>query len=207
MAYFSNGTEGEVFDDQCSKCKFGEGTCPIAFVQQHFNYDACNNQVATDILNCLVNNDGTCMMYRTFEKDFSIEEKESRGVKFIEPTDCVHYEVCRFSEDCGCYDGCDFRREKNLKSEKINDIVDTLKNANNECTSAPYWFIVDPKQNMRCDYHIAASQITGIFFSREDAERFLKDTRYNFGNRAVVYCHSGNYSKKYLDFYREITKR
>ncbi len=54
MAYFSNGTEGMVFDEECSNCRLGTEQCPIAFVQQMFNYDACNNEVATTILNCLV---------------------------------------------------------------------------------------------------------------------------------------------------------
>ena len=34
MAYFSNGTEGEVFVEQCCKCKYGKSLCPIAWVQQ-----------------------------------------------------------------------------------------------------------------------------------------------------------------------------
>ena len=42
MAYFANGTEGMCFDEQCSRCKYGEDACPIAFVQTMYNYDACN---------------------------------------------------------------------------------------------------------------------------------------------------------------------
>jgi hypothetical protein len=52
MAYFSNGSEGIVFDDECDECKLDY--CPIAFVQQMYNYDAVNNKVATEILNHLV---------------------------------------------------------------------------------------------------------------------------------------------------------
>ena len=66
MAYFSNSTEGAPFDEQCSRCRFGQEPCPIALVQMLFNYDACNNKVATDILGGLVKNDGTCMMLKTF---------------------------------------------------------------------------------------------------------------------------------------------
>ena len=73
MAYFSNGTEGAVFDYQCSICKYGEEDCPIAFVQQEFNYSACNNATAQGILNMLVKNDGTCEMFKAFKKDFSNE--------------------------------------------------------------------------------------------------------------------------------------
>jgi len=69
MAYFANGTEGMCFDEQCSICKYGEEPCPIAMVQMHYNYDACNNKVATAILNALVKNNGTCTMYKLAEKD------------------------------------------------------------------------------------------------------------------------------------------
>ena len=70
MAYFANGSEGMVFDEQCLVCKYGEDACPIAYVQQMFNYDACNNEVATKILDYLVKPDGTCMMFQVFRKDF-----------------------------------------------------------------------------------------------------------------------------------------
>ena len=75
MAYFSNGTEGAVFDEQCSICKYGEEACPIAWVQGFYNYDACNNEVATKILDELVKQDGTCIMFETFRKDFYVDAK------------------------------------------------------------------------------------------------------------------------------------
>lgn len=68
---------------------------------------------------------------------------------------------------------------------------------NNEGTSYPWWTIVDPHQNMSCDIYLTAGMITGPFFSRESAENFLKRTRYNFSSRAMVFCHSGNYSAEY----------
>lgn len=70
MAYFPNGSSGEVFENQCEICKYGQELCPIAFVQSEYNYDACNNEVATKILNDLVKNDGTCQMFAMFKKDF-----------------------------------------------------------------------------------------------------------------------------------------
>ena len=54
MAYFSNGTEGEPFDEECSQCALFEEPCPIAYVQVNWNYEACNNEVATAILGFLV---------------------------------------------------------------------------------------------------------------------------------------------------------
>ena len=71
MAYFSNSTEGEVFEAQCNKCKYGERACPIALVQIEFNYDACNNKTARDILDTLVKNDGTCAMFTEFKHDLA----------------------------------------------------------------------------------------------------------------------------------------
>jgi len=73
MAYFSNSTEGSVFDHQCSLCKYGEAPCPIALVQIRYNYDACNNEVARKILDTLVENNGTCAMWKGFKNDFRID--------------------------------------------------------------------------------------------------------------------------------------
>jgi len=73
MAYFSNGTEGEVFDEECAGCIFGDKPCPIALVQGMYNYDACNNDVATKILDKLVNERGECSMKRTFPEHFNID--------------------------------------------------------------------------------------------------------------------------------------
>lgn len=76
MAYFSNGTEGGCFDEQCLKCKYGQDPCPIAFVQMNFNYDACNIPVARAILDALVKDDGTCTMFETFKSDLYAEGKQ-----------------------------------------------------------------------------------------------------------------------------------
>ena len=67
----------------------------------------------------------------------------------------------------------------------------------NEGSANPWWAIVDPKQNMSMDVHVAADQITGPFFSRDDAQFFLETTRYNFSHRAKVYCFSGYKSNQY----------
>jgi len=76
MAYFSNGTAGEVFDAQCMKCKYGQKRCPILSVQYRYNYDAVNNATATAILDKLVKNNGTCMMYAMDPEGFS-EQRQS----------------------------------------------------------------------------------------------------------------------------------
>jgi len=76
MAYFPNGTEGAVFDEQCSKCKYGDKPCPIAFAQMEYNYEACNNKTAKSILDLLVKDNGTCSMWREFKTDFEIDPNQ-----------------------------------------------------------------------------------------------------------------------------------
>lgn len=110
----------------------------------------------------------------------------------------VYKLIARLQEVLTCVEGAS---HQNSVQEAVQPIVDSLKQSDNECTRAPWWSIIDPRQQFRCDVHKTASMITGPFFSREDAEAFLKATRYNFGNHAEVYCHSGCYSKKYSDFY------
>ena len=73
MAYFSNSSDGAIFDEQCSKCKYGEDSCPIAAAQFLYNYDACGNKVATNILNTIVDEKGICQMRDTFKKDLATD--------------------------------------------------------------------------------------------------------------------------------------
>jgi hypothetical protein len=102
------------------------------------------------------------------------------------------------------------KKIKNKITKKINDskikaitaIVDSLK-INNESTDSPYWLILDPNQNIKCDIHVMVSNITGLFFCRKDAENYLQDHRYNFSKRAKVYCLNGNSSDKYKEFCKQ----
>ena len=47
---------------------------------------------------------------------------------------------------------------------EMNEIIETLKNADNEATRCPYWLILDPRQNMNCNIHQLAGQIAGPFY-------------------------------------------
>jgi hypothetical protein len=70
----------------------------------------------------------------------------------------------------------------------------------NEGTSAPWWVIIDPKQNLsksREATHNIASMITGPFFSRQEAEDHLTARSHAFGCNAVVFCMSGYWSREY----------
>lgn len=69
MAYYSNSTEGEILDNQCSDCKFGDKPCPIAAAQLIFNYDSVGNDIAEKILNTIVSDSKGCMMFISFKKD------------------------------------------------------------------------------------------------------------------------------------------
>lgn len=90
------------------------------------------------------------------------------------------------------------------EDDLMKDIIKTLKTAKVECTRAPYWLILDPVQNMSCDCHALANQITGPFFCRDDAENHLKTRRYAFSKRAVVYCLSGYESEKWDNLWKNI---
>ncbi len=78
MAYFSNGSEGFVFDDQCAKCKYGKYPCPIAFVQMDANYDQLKDTTGTakKILDHLVNEKGECSMWEMARLDFEINPNQ-----------------------------------------------------------------------------------------------------------------------------------
>jgi len=76
----------------------------------------------------------------------------------------------------------------------MEKILEKLNNTDKESTAYPYWIIIDPRQNFRCDIHEIAGMITGIFFSRKDAQNFLDNKSYRFSKNAKVYCHSGHES-------------
>lgn len=47
-------------------------------------------------------------------------------MKMIIPEDCLHYDVCKWANDAGCLDGCDFRLEK-TKSDNTSSNSDYPK--------------------------------------------------------------------------------
>lgn len=77
----------------------------------------------------------------------------------------------------------------------------------NEGTSYPFLIIIDPHQNFSKGsqgLHNIAGMITGVWFSREAAEEHLKARRYNFGEGARVYCHSGCYSEDWKELTNQL---
>jgi len=81
MAYFANGSEGMALDEQCEKCRGLYRPCPIAQCQINYNYDAVNNKVASEILNFLIKNDGTCTMFQEFKKELELSEDEKNQLE------------------------------------------------------------------------------------------------------------------------------
>jgi hypothetical protein len=77
MAYFSNSSECDILDSQCSRCKYGQKPCPIALAQMEYNYDQCKDETetASKVLNTIVDDKG-CVMFRTF-KDLKIDPNQT----------------------------------------------------------------------------------------------------------------------------------
>lgn len=76
MAYFSNGSEGECFEDQCGRCKYGQAPCPVALMQLEWNYDQVGNELAKKIMDNFVKTDGTCTVYEMAKEDFAIDPNQ-----------------------------------------------------------------------------------------------------------------------------------
>ena len=79
MAYFSNSTDGMIFDEQCSECIQADldAFCPIAAVQMEFNYIQCkaNNGDLQRAMSMLVGDDGKCRMKPFLDKNKPKDEQ------------------------------------------------------------------------------------------------------------------------------------
>lgn len=67
MAYFANGTEGQILDDQCDRCIHGmldSALCPVALVQMTYNYKQLDdgNEDLRTAMQTLINKKGECQM-------------------------------------------------------------------------------------------------------------------------------------------------
>lgn len=80
MAYFSNSTEGMYLDEQCARCIHEDPNdgCPVAFVQQIFNYDQIGNDYLQKAMNLLVNESGDCQMKPLIDKLRSPSPKDTQ---------------------------------------------------------------------------------------------------------------------------------
>lgn len=64
MAYFANGSEGEILENQCDTCVHAhdDGVCPISAIQMLFNYEQIDNPDLNAAMSILVDDEGICQM-------------------------------------------------------------------------------------------------------------------------------------------------
>ena len=63
MAYFANGSEGMVLDEQCEQCHIDvDMPCPILLLYLEYNYKQVNNPDLRKAMDILVNEQGICQM-------------------------------------------------------------------------------------------------------------------------------------------------
>jgi hypothetical protein len=96
----------------------------------------------------------------------------------------------------------EFLKQEDSELQKKIEVLRTVAaSVDNDGSSYPVWFIVDPKQNMRCDPSWAAEQLVGPFFSRKAAADHLASRRYAYSPKAIVYCKSAYWSQDYRKLY------
>ena len=60
VAYFPNGSAGEVLDNQCAGCLLGDAGCPTQLVQLMYNYDQIDVPKLREAMEILVSEEGKC---------------------------------------------------------------------------------------------------------------------------------------------------
>lgn len=77
MAYFSNGSDGQILDSQCEDCPLGYGwngvnaeahQCPTMLVQLMHNYDQLTVPPLRTAMRILVDDDGICQTRKLLAK-------------------------------------------------------------------------------------------------------------------------------------------
>ena len=72
MAYYSNSSEGDLFDEQCTECIHAdeEAMCPVAYIQATYNYDqhGKGQEKLKEIMDILVDNKKGCMVKPWIDK-------------------------------------------------------------------------------------------------------------------------------------------
>jgi hypothetical protein len=73
MAYFPNGTAGEILDSQCIDCLHEDewSWCPVYAVQQLFNYDQVDKgqEKLRQAINMLIDEKGICKVRAAFRAE------------------------------------------------------------------------------------------------------------------------------------------
>ncbi len=84
MAYFPNGTSGEILEVQCCEClhKDIDTTCPIYYVQSVFNYKQSENRDLEVCLGLMINDKGICQMKKILDRLLVVDDDRSDLEKF-----------------------------------------------------------------------------------------------------------------------------
>ena len=104
MAYFPNGTAGEILDEQCHNCLHGTSDgilCPVAHVQVEYNYDQLEpwNKPLRAAMNLLINEQGICQMKAAIEKaGVKLDLSGKDQLDLLDPAECS----CRMSDAWRC---------------------------------------------------------------------------------------------------------
>ena len=79
MAYFANGSEGMVLNDQCDQCCLDiDMPCPILQVYLEYNYKQVNNPDLRAAMNILVDEKGMCVMRMILDEKIRRVELDPR---------------------------------------------------------------------------------------------------------------------------------
>ncbi|MCK9274831.1 MAG: hypothetical protein M0P57_07060 [Syntrophales bacterium] len=70
MAYFQNGTDSELIDNECRNCELGKELCPVYLAQCLFNFEQMEEgkERLMQVLHLLIDDNGTCQMKKLIEK-------------------------------------------------------------------------------------------------------------------------------------------
>ena len=73
MAYFSNGSERDVLDEQCDDCHIANNyPCPLLAIQEHYNYKQYEKgkgfKYLRKAMNLLINKNQSCQMKVAIDK-------------------------------------------------------------------------------------------------------------------------------------------
>ncbi len=93
MAYFPNGSSGEVLDAQCADCPVGkheEHQCPVRLVQMLYNYDQFDKQgkrtQMSELMDVLVNDNGECQMRKQMLAHIELPLAKCSPLDYLERT-------------------------------------------------------------------------------------------------------------------------
>ena len=79
MAYFPNGSSGEVLEIQCGRCPLGDGPCPVVGIQMLYNYDQLDDgqEKLKYAMSMLVDDQGICQVHKQLMENITVVRNDS----------------------------------------------------------------------------------------------------------------------------------